>query len=204
MLGTLLTEPERKFDPSETNAIVHFYRGEIGRLTAYRLRLDTTTNWAVGSTAASITFALGSREVPHYVFFVPVLMGWFFLWLEATRYRIFAISQERVSLVERGFYVPLLTGRDELEWREALAATLAKPRPLVSYRHAFGARLRRVYLWLFGTIFLAWLVKLHLLGGDVRAATVFGLPGWVVVLAVSLSFVPTIFVAVRYRIHQEG
>jgi uncharacterized membrane protein len=201
-----LTEPERNselYTTDGSNAIVHLYRGEVGRLTAYRLRLDTTTNWAVGSTAASITFALGSREIPHYVFFVPVLMGSLFLWLEAMRYRIFAISQQRVSLIERGFYVPLLSGDPAPEWRAALAATLMRPRPLVSYRQAFASRLRRVYLWLFGTTFLAWLVKLQLLGGYERA-TVFGLPGGLVVLGVALLFLPALFVALRYRTYQEG
>lgn len=199
-----MTEPEQKLDAAASNALVHFYRGELGRLTAYRLRLDTTTNWAVGSTAATITLALGSSQIPHYVFFVPILMGGLFLWLEAMRYRIFSISQQRVSLIERGFYVPLLSGDPAPEWRAALAAALTKPKPQVSYPQAFASRLRRVYLWLFGTTFLAWLVKLHLVGGYEHGAQVFGLPGGIVVLIVSLSFLPVIFVALRYRIHQEG
>ncbi len=116
------------------------------------------------------------REIPHYVFFVLGLDGELFLWLEAMRFRIFAISQQRVSLIERGFYVPLLSGSPAPEWRAALAATLMRPRPLVSYRQAFASRLRRVYLWLFGTTFLAWLAKLSLLGGYERAS-VFGIPG---------------------------
>lgn len=28
-------------------ALVHFYRGELGRALALRIRLDTTTNWAI-------------------------------------------------------------------------------------------------------------------------------------------------------------
>lgn len=198
-----MTDSAEKLDRDASNALVHLYRGELGRLTAYRLRLDTTTNWAVGSTAASITFALGSREIPHYVFFVPVLMGSLFLWLEAMRFRIFAISQQRVRLIERGFYVPLLDGKPAPEWRAALAATLTRPTPVVSYRQAFAARLRRVYLWLFGTTFLAWLAKLRLLGGYERAS-VFGVSGGFVVLCVCLLFLPALFVALRYRTYQEG
>ena len=198
-----MAESQQNLDRDATNAIVHLYRGELGRLAAYRLRLDTTTNWAVGSTAASITFALGSREIPHYVFFVPVLMGWLFLWLEALRFRIFAISQQRVRLIERGFYVPLLGGEAAPEWRASLAATLMRPTPLVSYREAFAMRLRRVYLWLFGTTFLAWLVKLRLLGGY-EEASVFGVPGALVIGAVSLLFLPALFVALRYRTYEEG
>jgi len=46
------TPPPREASPkpggdlpaSTANALVHFYRGELGRLTAYRARLDTSTN----------------------------------------------------------------------------------------------------------------------------------------------------------------
>lgn len=192
-----MTDSEPKLVPAETNALVHFYRGELGRLTAYRLRLDTTTNWAVGSTAASITFTLGSSEIPHYVFIVPVVMGIFFLWLEALRYRIFTISQRRVSLIERGFYAPLLGAEPKPEWRAALAATLLEPRPAVSYPVAFASRLRRVYLWLFGTTYLGWLVKLQI--GGIGQASILGVSGPIVVLLVTLSFTPAIFLVLRYR-----
>jgi uncharacterized membrane protein len=57
------------------NAIAHLYRGELARMTAYRLRLDTTTNWALGTTAAMITFALGHAELPHSIFGLAVVLN---------------------------------------------------------------------------------------------------------------------------------
>ena len=39
------------------SAIVHLYRGEMSRATAWRIRLDTTTNWAVLTTAGLLAFA---------------------------------------------------------------------------------------------------------------------------------------------------
>ncbi len=45
--------------PSEfTTAMVHYYRAEVQRSNTWRTRLDNTTNWAVVSTSAAITFAL--------------------------------------------------------------------------------------------------------------------------------------------------
>jgi uncharacterized membrane protein len=37
---------------SFATAMIHVYRGEIGRATAWRARLDTTTNWTVVTAAA--------------------------------------------------------------------------------------------------------------------------------------------------------
>ena len=43
--------------PSEfTTAMVHLYRGELQRATAWRSRLDNTTNWAVVTTGAALSF----------------------------------------------------------------------------------------------------------------------------------------------------
>ena len=49
--------------PSET-VLMHLYRGELGRVAVYRVRLDNTTNWAIGVTVAVITFVLGNHEAP--------------------------------------------------------------------------------------------------------------------------------------------
>jgi uncharacterized membrane protein len=40
-----------------TTAMVHFFRAEIQRANVWRQRLDTTTNWAVVTTGAAISFA---------------------------------------------------------------------------------------------------------------------------------------------------
>src|SRR5258708_3601677 len=48
------------------NAIIHLYRGELGRQVTYRTRLDTTTNWAVTTAAGLTILSLGNSQIPHY------------------------------------------------------------------------------------------------------------------------------------------
>ena len=43
------------------SVMIHFYRGEIQRSTVWRQRLDATTNWAVLTTAAMLSFSLRRR-----------------------------------------------------------------------------------------------------------------------------------------------
>ena len=76
-------------------------------MTQYRVRLDTTTNWAVGTTAAITTFALSSRELPHYVLALPVLLNLLFLWMESRRFRGMVLIAQRVRLLERAPMPPL-------------------------------------------------------------------------------------------------
>jgi uncharacterized membrane protein len=46
--------------PGEFNtAMVHFYRGEVSRSNTWRARLDGTSNWAVVTIAALLTFSFG-------------------------------------------------------------------------------------------------------------------------------------------------
>src|ERR1044072_7927445 len=48
----------RPLTPTEFNtAMVHLYRGEVGRANTWRMRLDGTTNWAVLTTGATLSFA---------------------------------------------------------------------------------------------------------------------------------------------------
>src|ERR1043165_7100630 len=57
------------YDPGYVNAMSHFYRGELGRIMVWRQRLDVTTNWAITSSTAFLTFSFSSRKVPHIIFF---------------------------------------------------------------------------------------------------------------------------------------
>jgi uncharacterized membrane protein len=50
-----------RLDPSHfTTAMVHFYRGEVARANTWRTRLDATTNWAVLTVGAALTFVFGA------------------------------------------------------------------------------------------------------------------------------------------------
>src|SRR5262244_3684528 len=61
----------RRMSPSEFNtAMIHFYRGEVQRSNTWRNRLDTTTNWAVLTAGATLSFVFSSSSNPHFV--IPI------------------------------------------------------------------------------------------------------------------------------------
>ncbi len=176
-------------DSNRTNSLIHLYRGELGRMTLYRVRLDTTTNWAVVTTAGIVTFALGNAAVPHAVFLFAMLLTLFFLNLEARRFRIYETAHRRVRLLERGFYAEVLGGQPEAGWERALWQHLHHPESPVTRLSALGWRLRRTYLWIYLALLLAWWGKLTVMQpisaqGTLAEAAIGSLPGLAVVLLV--------------------
>lgn len=135
-------------------------------MTAYRVRLDTTTNWAISSSALLSTFALGNTGISHAAFLFLMLLNLFFLQLEARRFRAYEASRYRVLLLERYFYPEVLGDRVNPEWPDHLIATLAGPQVTVNRIGALGWRLRRNYLWIYGVVLVTWIVKLEIQGGD--------------------------------------
>lgn len=173
-------------------ALIHLYRGELGRLTAYRARLDATTNWAVGATAAMISFALGNRDVPHFVALFALVLDITFLFMEARRFQFYEVARVRVRLLERGFFAALLEGGGRVEpapWVTALRESLERPRSDVTLLHAVGHRLRYNYLWLLLVVYAGWIVKLAIHGGG-EPLHVAARIGWIsgsLVLAAALA-----------------
>lgn len=82
----------------------HFYRGELGRTTAWRARIDRTTNWAVGLMATLITWTFSGADNPHYIILGSLAVVAVFLVVEARRYRIYDIWRSRVRLVEENVF----------------------------------------------------------------------------------------------------
>ncbi|HRJ73533.1 MAG TPA: DUF2270 domain-containing protein, partial [Terrimicrobiaceae bacterium] len=76
-------------DSCYVNAMIHFYRGELGRIMIWRQRLDVTTTWAITSTTSIITVAFSFPNIPHIVFFFNLAFVWMLLWIEARRYRFY-------------------------------------------------------------------------------------------------------------------
>src|SRR4028118_783619 len=77
----------RPLTPSAFNtALVHLYRGEVSRANTWRARLDGTTNWAVLTTGATLSFAFSSRDNTHVMILLNSLLIGFFLFIEARRY----------------------------------------------------------------------------------------------------------------------
>jgi len=155
-----------EIDPGDRSAILaHYYRAMVGRADIWRTRMDATTNWAIGATAALISFALGNAATPHFVVYIAVLLTLSFLFLEARRLTFYHLWQQRVLLLEEGLIRPALKSgnpetNDELDLESALGAHLGRTIPNMPMAKAVARRLRRIYLYLFGVQLLAWILKL--------------------------------------------
>lgn len=158
----------RKLSAAEFNtALVHYYRGEIQRSNTWRNRLDTTTNWAVITAGATLSFAFTSPANPHFVILINTILVAFFLFMEARRYRYYEIWSSRVRVIETGYFANLLSpgsnssGSDK-DWAERLANDLLTPHFTISEWEAVGRRLRRNYLWIFVLLAASWNLKVYL------------------------------------------
>ena len=165
-------EPEREpvwkfrgyeLRPSEfTTAMVHYYRAEIQRSNVWRTRLDTTTNWAVVTTGAAISFVLSSPSNHFGIILLTTLLVSLFLWMEARRYRYYELWSYRARLMETDFYAAMLVPpfAPHAEWAESLAQSLLHPDFPITMLEAIGRRLRRNYFWVYMVLLLAWALKL--------------------------------------------
>lgn len=180
----------RQMSPSEFNtAMIHFYRGEIQRSNTWRNRLDTTTNWAVLTAGATLSFAFSSSSNPHFVIPINSVLVTIFLLMEARRYRYYEIWSSRVRVLETGYFAQMLAPENAPEeaWSRHLAADLITPHFTISELEAVGRRLRRNYLWIFALLALSWNLKVYLhplpardFASFIDRATVGVVPGWLV------------------------
>lgn len=143
-----------------TTVLVHYYRAMVGRADMWRMRMDTATNWAIGATAAVISFALGNPAAPHFVIHIGSLMTLTFLMLEARRLTFYHMWQERVLLLEDAVVRPAVGLEPRGDLPDALEPHLGRTAPTMPISKAVARRLRRVYVYLFGVQLLAWWVKL--------------------------------------------
>jgi uncharacterized membrane protein len=173
--------------------MVHLYRGEVSRANTWRMRLDGTTNWAVLTTGATLSFAFSSANNTHVMILINTLLIMFFLYIEARRYMFYDLWRSRVRLMETEFFADMLTPstQEDLEnWRHLLANDLLHPRFSISLWQALGRRLRRNYIWIFGVLLASWVVKVTIhprtlqsldeLSSRIRIGPV---PAWGVLLA---------------------
>ena len=181
-----------RLKPSEfTTAMVHFFRAEISRANVWRSRLDATTNWAVVTTAATISIAFNPSGY-HGVIILNTMLITIFLFIEARRYRYYELWSYRVRLMETDFFASMLVPpfHPASDWAEALAENLLHPDYPISMWEAFGRRFRRNYLWIYVILAVAWMAKLWLLVPApvaswvdfLNAASIGSLSGWVVLL----------------------
>jgi uncharacterized membrane protein len=181
----------RRLTPGEFNtAMIHFYRGEVQRSNTWRNRLDTTTNWAVITAGATLSFVFSSPNNPHFVIPINSILVAIFLLMEARRYRYYEIWSSRVRILETGYFAQLLLPESrppEESWAEHLAADLITPHFTITEWEAVGRRLRRNYLWIFALLALSWNLKVYLsplpardFNAFIDRATVGVVPGWIV------------------------
>jgi uncharacterized membrane protein len=152
--------------PEYIAAVVHLYRGEMHRALTWRQRLDNSTNWAIVSTGALLSFLFTTTQhETHVVALLALLLTFFMLCYEARRFRYFDVWRSRVRKLEENFYAPLLR-RDLMSpienWGFLVAEDLTTPRFKISYLTALRARLIRNYIPIFTVLYAAWIAKLIL------------------------------------------
>lgn len=170
--------------------MIHFYRGEVQRSNTWRNRLDTTTNWAVLTAGATLSFVFSSPSNPHFVIPINSILVAIFLLMEARRYRYYEIWSSRVRVIETGYFAQMLAPESippDEAWAEHLAADLITPHFTITEWEAVGRRLRRNYLWIFALLALSWNLKVYLhplpardFNAFIDRATVGVVPGWAV------------------------
>lgn len=182
----------QKLSPSEFNAaMVHFYRGEVQRSNVWRNRLDATTNWAVITAGATLSFVFSSPDNPHFAIPINSILVSIFLFMEARRYRYYEVWANRVRVLETGYFAPMLSHQTmppDKEWAEHISADLIKPHFTISEWEAVGRRLRANYIWIFILLALSWGLKVYLhpypapsLEILLNRAQVGVVPGWLVI-----------------------
>jgi uncharacterized membrane protein len=194
-------------------ALIHLHRAESTSMTTSRQRMDTTTSWAITSTALVSTFALSNAQIPHGTFLFLMLVIFFFLQVEARRFCTFEVGRYRVLLLERWFYADVLGESVDRHWVPELIRALRTHCPMVNTAAALGWRLRRNYLWMYLIVFCVWVGKIALSGGPMTdphselatRASVGSISGIVVWAAVVVFYVWLILLAIlAKRVYPMG
>lgn len=148
--------------------LIHLYRAAIAHGDTWRQRLDATTNWAVITTAAVLTFSFGNANSPHFTMLLALLFVLFFLFMESRRYQAYNLWQRRIRVLHRAIVVPALKDPEEVD-EELVSALLRKLAddfatwfPALPLWAALGYRIRRNYGPLITLILLTWLLKLYI------------------------------------------
>ena len=146
-------------------AMIHLYRGEVTRSNTWRMRLDSTTNWAVVTTGAALSFAFGNTS-PNtaLVILIDTLLVLLFLFIEARRYRYYELWANRVRIMETNFFAGLLSPPflPSTSWANQIAESLKYPRFPISLMEALGRRYRRNYAPIFLILAVSWNIKIFI------------------------------------------
>jgi uncharacterized membrane protein len=156
---------EEKFPKEYLPLLAHFHRGEVNRSTIWRQRMDTTTNWAILATTATLSWAFTSERInSHFIFPFSTALVLLLLVVEARRYRYYDVWRTRVRMLEVHLLVPVLNPEVDIiegDWRSVLSNDLLLPTFRISALEAIGRRLYRNYLWLFVILFVGWFLRIY-------------------------------------------
>ncbi len=179
-----------------TNAMIHFYRGEMSRSNSWRQRLDATTNWAVITTGAALSFVFSELENTASILLIDSFLVLLFLFIEARRYRYYELWTYRVRVMEKNFFVGLLSPpfMPHADWADKITDSLKNPRFPIGLLEALGRRYRRNYAPIFLILAGSWVGKTYMhptavenLAEFIERSAIGPLPGWLV-LAIGVVF----------------
>jgi uncharacterized membrane protein len=188
------------------NVMAHYHRAEITRMAGWRDRIDRTTNWAITVVAAMLSVSLSTPTAHHGVLLFAMVLVLLLLVIEARRYRFFDVYRNRVRRMERNYFAQVFAPEEGTtdDWIHTLGDDLRRPLFLTSHSQAISRRLRRNYCWMFLILLVAWLVKTTFIrmqesavearlvssvGEWVRNAAIGPVPGWIVIMAVTVFYV---------------
>lgn len=146
---------------AEITTLAHIYRAEVSRSTAWRTRLDTTTNWAVVTLGIALSIAFAAPNASPIPLVLVGILIVFFLVLEARRYRYYNVWRARTRWMETRFFAPMMVDEPlEPNTRSMLAQDYVTPKYHVSLLVAVGRRVRSNYLWILFIQTVAYIGKL--------------------------------------------
>jgi uncharacterized membrane protein len=192
------------------SVLAHFYRGEMSRVTAWRQRLDRTTNLAVTVIAALLTWAFSSPDNPHFLVLIGISLVSIFLGIEARRFQDYDVWRSRARIMQENLFATALDpsqGVEEHDWREHLSRDYREPAVTMPYRAAVAHRLRRVYFPLFLVLLVAWIGHLTVFvtsASVVEQARVGPIPGSIIIASVALFYLGAFVLTFWLEIHPES
>ena len=185
-----------------SSLIVQFYRGEMERMTVWRTRLDQTTNWAVVTMTAVLTWAFSNPSRPHYLLLVGIAAVSAFLLIEARRFQKYDAWRLRVRMLQEDLFANVYepSGAEHDDWREQLSNDLCNPVLKMSFQQALTHRLRRIYSVLLLILLGTWIVRIALFESNAvwyQAASIAGVPGLIILAVVCGYYLLLVWLALR-------
>jgi len=204
--------------PPPVAATVHIYRGLMDQAMTWRVRVDSSTNWAIITSGTSVSFVLSDPTHSHAVLLLMMLFTLMFLTVEARRTRYYDLWSSWMRLIETEYLAPILqdncvTVNDT--WQELIVRDLGYPHFKTTFWQMLGRRLRDNYMAIYLFLLLSWMVKLLFHEAPDAAcvvdqtfvchATLGPIPGRLVLGAVVCFYIGlALIMVVSYRAHEPS